>query len=183
VADVLGVPPLSVSCAAHQSYFSPFVLISITLQEASLVLSTLLLNCVEAQRTYLAVLTRFRSALKDVISREAELRLIIRDRDILIKRLAKLSSKRPSESSVESHQAKLEEAKNELAACQAMLKHDEWDLVGIKTTILKEAWVDRLRALGELARVYDTSSQAGLEALERVDGPQVDDPDGQNYLL
>jgi hypothetical protein len=171
------VPSLSVSLGLSDIS----ALVTIALQEATISISTLLSNCAEAQRTYLAVLSQFRAALKDVLAREADIRVILRDREILVGRLAKLSSKRPNENSIEVHQAKLDEAKTELAACDATLKNDEWALVGIKTTVLKKAWVDRLRALGEMARVFDDSSRAGLEVLERVDDPYQDEPDGQTF--
>jgi hypothetical protein len=109
--------------------------------------------------------------------------VILRDREILVGRLAKLSSKRPNENAIEIHQAKLDEAKTELAACDATLKNDEWALVGIKTTILKRAWIERLRALGEMASVFSDSSRAGLEVLEGVDDPHHDETDGQTLFL
>lgn len=41
----------------------------------------------DAQRTYLMALNNYRSSLKDVAAREAEIRVILRDRDIFVSRV------------------------------------------------------------------------------------------------
>lgn len=45
-------------------------------------------NAFEAQKTYLIGLANYRSSLKDVAAREAEIRVIMRDRDIFVSRVS-----------------------------------------------------------------------------------------------
>lgn len=43
----------------------------------------------DAQKTYLISLANYRSSLKDVAAREAEIRIILRDRDIFVSRVSR----------------------------------------------------------------------------------------------
>lgn len=87
-------------------------------QDVSIRITQLLAACSDSQRTYLASISAYRGSLKEVLEREATLRTVVRDREILVGRLIKLGNKKPSDSAVETHQAKLEDSQRELAACE-----------------------------------------------------------------
>lgn len=53
-----------------------------------------------------------------MLDRESALKTVVRDREILVNRMIKLNNKKPAESALEAHQAKIEDAQRELTACE-----------------------------------------------------------------
>ena len=98
------------------------------------------------------------------------MRTILRDREILTTRLIKLSNKKTGSNpaDVDAHQGKLEDAKRELAACEAALKSEQWALGGVKRRIFRDALGMRMRSLGDLASVLATSSRSAVELLDSL---------------
>lgn len=88
-------------------------------QSASQRITQLLATCSESQRAYLSALAAFRNSLKDVLEKESSLRTVVRDREILVGRLIKLGNKKPGDSAYESHALKLDDAQQELDACES----------------------------------------------------------------
>ena len=84
----------------------------------------------------------------------------------------KLNSKRTptSESALESHNGKLEEARAELAACESTLKSEERALVGVKRRIFREALRMRMRAMAQLADVWRTTADRSIQILDSLEG-------------
>lgn len=125
----------------------------------------------EAQRTYLIGLNNYRASLKDVAAREAEIRVIMRDRDIFVSRLVKLNGKKPptSDSAFEAHSNKLEEARAELAACESTLKSEERALVGVKRRIFREALRMRMRAMAQLADTWRDTAERSIDILDGLE--------------
>lgn len=125
----------------------------------------------DAQKTYLIGLNNYRASLKDVAAREAEIRVIMRDRDIFVSRLVKLNSKKTptSDKAFEEHSAKLEEARAELAACESTLKSEERALVGVKRRIFREALRMRIRAMAQLADAWKDTAERAIEILDSLD--------------
>ncbi len=56
-----------------------------------------------------------------MLDRETALKTVVRDREILVNRMIKLNNKKPAESALEAHQAKIEDAQRELTACEGEL--------------------------------------------------------------
>lgn len=65
-------------------------------------------------------LKTYRNSLKSLLKKEAELRIILKDREILVGRLIKLGNKRPNDSNFDSHNLKLEDAQRELNGCEGL---------------------------------------------------------------
>ena len=131
-------------------------------------ISTLLTTCADAQRVYFAALTSYRAALKDVLTREGDVRTVMRDREILVSRLIKLSNKKATGSAdaLDVHAQKLDDAKRELAACEAALKSEQWALGGVKRRIFRDALGMRMRSLADLATVLDQSAHSATDLLD-----------------
>lgn len=88
-------------------------------QEASQHISQLLAACADSQRNYYEALAAYRNALKDVLDRESDVRVVLRDRGLLVDRVIKLSNKKPSDSARDKHEQKLLDAQRELAGCES----------------------------------------------------------------
>lgn len=160
-------------------------------QDISVRISQLLGVCTTSQRAYLAALSAYRASLKDVLERETALRTVVRDREILVGRLIKLGNKKPADSALASHEAKLEEAQIELSACESELAASANSLVcsrlilllallsaflqdevaainGLKRWTFREALVERMKSMGELGRVMDDSAQEAVSLLSQL---------------
>lgn len=153
-------------------------------------ITQLLAACSDSQRSYLASLSAYRTSLKDVLEREANLRIVVRDREILVGRLIKLGNKKPGDSAFESHANKLDEAQRELAACEGQcrsslqvireeteissesfagfLQNEESALSGVKRRIFREALSMRMRSMGELGKVMEQSANEATELLSQL---------------
>lgn len=74
---------------------------------------------------------------------------------------------------MESHNAKLEEARAELAACESTLKSEERALVGVKRRIFREALRMRMRAMAQLADVWRSTADKSMQILDSLE-PGID---------
>ncbi|GAA6022964.1 hypothetical protein JCM10207_007731 [Rhodosporidiobolus poonsookiae] len=145
------------------------------IMDAALRISTLLSTCTDAQRTYLHALSSYRASLKDVLARESALRTVVRDREILVNRLIKIGNKRPKDSGVEEHAAKLEDAQRELRACETYLQEEEAALAHAKRQSFRDALAARMRSMGELAHVMEESANEAVEMLEQLGQSEFDE--------
>lgn len=136
-------------------------------------ISSLLTKCCDAQRLFLSSLSAYRTSLKDVLTRESDIRYILRDREILRSRLVKLSSKRPSgtDAAMDAHDRKMDEAQRELIACEDALRSEETALDGVKRRIFREALSMRMRSMAMLGTTWENAAK---EAMERLDSLSSD---------
>lgn len=159
-------------------------------QDVSVRISQLLSACAESQRAYIHTLSAYRTSLKDILDRENSLRTVVRDREILVGRLIKLGNKKPSDSALESHQQKVDEAHRELAACEsrfhvtskmvfthaltvaparsAYLQDEEILLSEAKRKSFRDALAMRMHSMGELGRVMEESAHEAVDILSQL---------------
>lgn len=134
--------------------------------EASSRIADLLAACADVQSTNVAAIEGYRSALKDVADREASIRSVVRDRDILVGRLIKASQKSAHVSNKkgpEERAEKVAKAQKELAACEEVLASEENALVGVKRRTFKEALTMRMKTMGDAgAAMVDAAKEAIL---------------------
>lgn len=132
--------------------------------DASARLGNLLAACADVQSTHVAAIEGYRAALKDVADREASIRTVVRDRDILVGRLIKASQKSASASSKKSPEERAEKvakAQRELSACEQVLVSEEAALVGVKRRTFKEALTMRMKTMGDAgAALVDAAKEA-----------------------
>ena len=118
------------------------------------------------QSTHVAAIEGYRAALKDVADREASIRSVVRDRDILVGRLIKASNKAASSSHSKSPEERAEKvavARRELHACEEVLASEEAALVGVKRRTFKEALTMRMKTMGDAgAAMVDAAKEAIL---------------------
>ena len=107
--------------------------------QASATLADLLDEVADAQNNHLEAIKGYREALKDVADREASIRTIVKDRDILVSRLIKASKKNGD----------VPHAQRELTACEEVLEAEERALVGVKRRTFKEALSMRMKLMGD----------------------------------
>ncbi|KAL8286822.1 hypothetical protein RQP46_004350 [Phenoliferia psychrophenolica] len=142
------------------------------MRDVSIRISQLLSACTTSQRAYLTALSAYRHSLKAILEREAAIRTVIRDREILIGRVVKLGNKKPGDSALASHEAKVEDAQRELAACENYLQGEEEALNSVKRRTFRESLALRMKAMGELGRVMEESA---VEAMELLAGVGLED--------
>jgi hypothetical protein len=134
--------------------------------DASAHLGNLLAASAEVQSTHVSAIEGYRAALKDVADREASIRTVVRDRDILVGRLVKASQKSASSSSKktpEERADKVAKAQRELLACEEVLLTEEAALVGVKRRTFKEALTMRMKTMGDAgAAMVDAAKEAIL---------------------
>lgn len=131
--------------------------------------SALMMESADNQRSYGQAIGNFRQSLENLLERQKEVQTILRDREILVNRVLRLSQKRPSDKEHEKHAAKLDEASRELGACETALKQEEAALAGVKARTLQEALGMRLRAQEDLGMLYVETAKEGIELLEQLD--------------
>ncbi|CAO1621976.1 unnamed protein product [Parajaminaea phylloscopi] len=130
-------------------------------------LADLLSDVADAQGNHLEAIRGYREALKDVADREASIRTIVRDRDILVSRLIKASKKNGD----------VPHAQRELTACEEVLEAEERALVGVKRRTFKEALSMRMKLMGDAgSRMIECAKEAIL-LLDSFD--QHADPNGR----
>ncbi|CAO1626930.1 unnamed protein product [Jaminaea pallidilutea] len=140
-------------------------------------LAELLSQVVDAQATHLEAIRGYREALKDVADREASIRTIVRDRDILVSRLIKASKKNGD----------VAHAQRELTACEEVLQAEERALVGVKRRTFKEALSMRMKTMGDAGNQMIESAKEAIMLLDRFDQHAIDDgrrpshADGEQY--
>lgn len=116
-------------------------------------LADLLHDVADAQNNYLEAIKGYREALKDVADREASIRTIVKDRDILVSRLIKASKKNGD----------VPHAQRELTACEEVLEEEERALVGVKRRTFKEALSMRMKLMGDAGnRMVECAKEAIL---------------------
>ncbi|CAD6975935.1 unnamed protein product [Tilletia controversa] len=127
-----------------------------------------------AQRTHVQAIEGYRAALKDVLDREQSIRSIVRDRDILVKRLIKADQKRAKSAAsdpskdAERHQKHLH-AQRELAACEDALEAEENALIGVKRRTFKEALTMRMKTMGDAGAAMVEAAKDAIILLDSFD--------------
>lgn len=140
--------------------------------DASGRLANLLSACADVQSTHVAAIEGYRAALKDVADREASIRTVFRDRDILVSRLIKASQKSASASSKKSPEERAEKvakAQRELAACEEVLTIEEAALVGVKRRTFKEALTMRMKTMGDAGAAMVDAAKEAIILLDQFD--------------
>ncbi|MCO5614008.1 hypothetical protein L7F22_068288 [Adiantum nelumboides] len=140
--------------------------------DASGRLANLLSACADVQSTHVAAIEGYRAALKDVADREASIRTVFRDRDILVSRLIKASQKSASASSKKSPEERAEKvakAQRELAACEEVLTVEEAALVGVKRRTFKEALTMRMKTMGDAGAAMVDAAKEAILLLDQFD--------------
>lgn len=131
--------------------------------------SALMMETADQQRDFGEAIGSFRESLRNLLERQKDVQTIVRDREILVNRTLRLSSKRPNDKDNDKHRAKLDEASRELGACEVALKQEEAALSGVKARTLQEALGMRLRAQEDLGLLYIETAREGLEMLTQLD--------------
>ncbi|KAL9937821.1 hypothetical protein V8E36_003366 [Tilletia maclaganii] len=133
-----------------------------------------LASVAHAQRIHVQAIEGYRAALKDVLDREQNIRNIVRDRDILVKRLIKADQKRAR--SVGADPAKEAEryqkhlyAQRELAACEDALQAEENALIGVKRRTFKEALTMRMKTMGDAGAAMVDAAKDAIILLDSFD--------------
>lgn len=140
--------------------------------DASARLANLLSACTDVQSTHVAAIEGYRAALKDVADREASIRTVFRDRDILVGRLIKASQKSANASSKKSPEERAEKvakAQRELAACEEVLTVEEAALVGVKRRTFKEALTMRMKTMGDAGAAMVDAAKEAILLLDQFD--------------
>ncbi|WFD36624.1 hypothetical protein MCUN1_003509 [Malassezia cuniculi] len=122
------------------------------------------------QRMLVVAIDGYRAALKDILDREHNIANIVRDRDILLSRVLKESTRRPTRRELttfdDEHQARFADAQRELAACEQVLAHETAALIGVKRRTFKEALTMRCKCMGEAGAIM---MDAAREIITRLD--------------
>ncbi|KAK0554067.1 hypothetical protein OC845_000881 [Tilletia horrida] len=127
-----------------------------------------------AQRVHVQAIEGYRTALKDVLDREQSIRSIVRDRDILVKRLIKADQKRAKAVGAdpikenERYQKHLF-AQRELAACEDALQAEENALIGVKRRTFKEALTMRMKTMGDAGAAMVDAAKDAILLLDSFD--------------
>lgn len=122
-------------------------------------LADLLHEVAEAQNYHLEAIKGYREALKDVADREASIRTIVKDRDILVSRLIKASKKNGD----------VEHAQRELTSCEEVLEAEERALVGVKRRTFKEALSMRMKTMGDAGNTMIETAKEAILLLDDFD--------------
>lgn len=160
VDDLLGATSAAYSAASSLHAWG----ISETpdLDHASGVVSQALECAANAQKTYAQALDQYNESLKDMLDREQSIRSIVRDRDILMSRVIKMTQRKPTRWELmkgeEDHQERVLDSQNELQACEQTLANEMTALVAVKRRTFKEALTMRAKVLGDTgARMMDSA--------------------------
>lgn len=160
VDDLLGATSAAYSAASSLHAWG----ISETpdLDHASGVVSQALECAANAQKTYAQALDQYNESLKDMLDREQSIRSIVRDRDILMSRVIKMTQRKPTRWELmkgeEDHQERVLDSQNELQACEQTLANEMTALVAVKRRTFKEALAMRAKVLGDTgARMMDSA--------------------------
>ena len=160
VDDLLGAT--SAAYAAASSLHAWGISETPDLDHASGIVSQALESAANAQKTYAQALDQYNASLRDMLDREQSIRSIVRDRDILMSRVIKMTQRKPTRWELmkgeEDHQARVIDAQNELQACEQTLANEMTALVAVKRRTFKEALTMRAKVLGDTgARMMDLS--------------------------
>jgi len=135
--------------------------------------SRMLESVVNAQKTYAYALNQYRESLKDMLDREQSIRSIVRDRDILMNRVIKISQRKPTRREMmngeEEYQARIFDAQRELQACEQTLANEMASLVGVKRRTFKEAFMMRAKTLGDMGAQMTDCARHILVYLDQFD--------------
>ena len=160
VDDLLGAT--SAAYAAASSLHAWGISETPDLDHASGIVSQALESAANAQKTYAQALDQYNASLRDMLDREQSIRSIVRDRDILMSRVIKMTQRKPTRWELmkgeEDHQARVIDAQNELQACEQTLANETTALVAVKRRTFKEALTMRAKVLGDTgARMMDSA--------------------------
>ncbi|KAI0338781.1 hypothetical protein BDW22DRAFT_1432302 [Trametopsis cervina] len=140
----------------------------------------------EALRKYAGSLEQWQEQLKGLKGLEEEVGNVMRDREILVTRLIKLSkSQKPTRDSILASSStstltklpevqtsgKLASAQSELQACEAHLAAKERELDVMRNVAIKSGLSARCKALVECGWTWGEMGKEGLRALESMEGP------------
>ncbi|PWN30911.1 hypothetical protein BDZ90DRAFT_229902 [Jaminaea rosea] len=139
--------------------------------QTSSLISDLLSEVADAQNNHLEAIRGYREALKDIADREASIRTIVRDRDILVSRLIKASKKNGD----------VAHAQRELTACEEVLEAEERALIGVKRRTFKEALSMRMKMMGDAGSRMIESAKEAILLLDDFDQHAGHDYDGAGY--
>ena len=155
--------------------------------ECSARLADLLSASADVQSTHVSAIEGYRAALKDVSDREASIRNVVRDRDILVGRLIKASNKsvststRNSKKSPEERAEKVHMAQRELQACEGILAQEEAALVGVKRRTFKEALTMRMKTMGDAGAAMVDAAKEAILLLDEFDSNDYQRPQTPHY--
>lgn len=138
--------------------------------------SALMMECADTQRNFGQALASYRDSLNDVLIRQKDVNTILRDRQILVDRVLRLSQERPSDKKHEKHAEKLDAASKELGACETALKQEEAVLSGVKARVLQQAMGMRLRAQEDLGLLWQDTAREAMELLDQFDMEAITSP-------
>ncbi|KAI0701292.1 hypothetical protein BC835DRAFT_1323192 [Cytidiella melzeri] len=141
----------------------------------------------EALRKYAGSLEQWQAQLKSLKAREDEVGNVMRDREILVTRLIKLSKSQKStrdsilasssSSTITSTKlpevqtsTKLAAAQSELQACEAHLATKERELDGMRNAAVTSGLSARCKALVECGWAWGEMGKEGLRAIESLEG-------------
>ncbi|KAL6306529.1 hypothetical protein BKA93DRAFT_773426 [Sparassis latifolia] len=146
-----------------------------------------LANADDALRKYAASLERWQAQLKALKDLEDEVGNIMRDREILVTRLIKVSKQRPARDGIlgasgstsslsfsksdPQNISKLTTAQTELQACEAHLAMKERELDSLRTSAIKVGLQGRCSAMVECGWTWGEMGKEGLRALEAFGVP------------
>lgn len=153
--------------------------------ECSARLADLLSASADVQNTHVSAIEGYRAALKDVSDREASIRNVVRDRDILVGRLIKASNKSASTKSTkkspEERAEKVRIAQRELHACEDILTQEEAALVGVKRRTFKEALTMRMKTMGDAGAAMVDAAKEAILLLDQFDSNDYQRPQTPHY--
>jgi hypothetical protein len=155
--------------------------------ECSARLADLLSASADVQNTHVSAIEGYRAALKDVSDREASIRAVVRDRDILVGRLIKASNKsistsgKNSKKSPEEKAEKVHIAQRELHACENILTQEEAALVGVKRRTFKEALTMRMKTMGDAGAAMVDAAKEAILLLDQFDSNDYQRPQTPHY--
>lgn len=160
VDDLLGAT--SAAYAAASSLHAWGISETPDLDHASGIVSQALESAANAQKTYAQALDQYNASLRDMLDREQSIRSIVRDRDILMSRVIKMTQRKPTRWELmkgeEDHQERVFDSQNELQACEQTLANEMTALVAVKRRTFKEALTMRAKVLGDTgARMMDSA--------------------------
>ena len=143
------------------------------LDHASDIVAQYLEKAANAQKTYAQSLDQYRESLKDMLNREQSIRSIVRDRDILMSRVIKLTQRKPTKRELmkgeEEHQMRMLDAQRELQACEQTLANETAALIGVKRRTFKEALTMRAKVLGDTGAIMMDNAREILVFLDTFD--------------
>ncbi|WAQ84409.1 hypothetical protein PtA15_4A862 [Puccinia triticina] len=139
-------------------------------------ISQVLTHAAKAQTHYALALADYRASLKEIVLRDANLRLIKRQRESLLKRVLKLNKQAALTSPANSLrlQIKIDDAKREVSICQRTLKAASDALFNAKQLALGEALRLKLARFEQLGEAIKLNASQAIQLLTQLDPAEAD---------